>query len=104
MDLPVERARSWSELLALELLRDAGRPMPELNRRIAGEEADLSWREYRRIVEVDGGTYHLDRGEDARKDARWQDAGWAVARAPSEWLYDAPERFLALCPPPNVPE
>src|SRR5262249_42187384 len=68
-DLPVDRARSWSELRALELLREAGRPMPQLNRRIAGEEADLSWREFRHIVEIDGGPFHQDRGEDARKEA-----------------------------------
>jgi len=101
-DLPVERARSWSELRALELLRDSGRPMPQLNRRIAGEEADLSWADLRQIVEIDGGPFHQDRGEDARKEACWRGAGWAVSRVPSDSLYDAPECFLALCPPPIV--
>jgi very-short-patch-repair endonuclease len=101
-DLPVERARSWSELRALELLRDSGRPMAKLNRRIAGEEADLSWPQYRQIVEIDGGQFHLDRGEDARKEACWRSARWTVRRAPADWIHEAPERFLALCPPPNV--
>ena len=42
--LPLHRTRSDAEALALELLRDAGRPRPAVNARIAGEEADLSWR------------------------------------------------------------
>ena len=41
--LPLHRTRSDAEALALELLRDAGRPRPAVNERIAGEEADLSW-------------------------------------------------------------
>ncbi len=104
MDLPADRARSWSEIRAIELLRDRGYPLPQLNRRIAGEEADLSWARYRRIVEIDGRPFHLDRGEDARKEARWNADRWTVRRAPSEWVHDDPERFLALCPPPNVPD
>jgi very-short-patch-repair endonuclease len=104
LDLPAERARSWSELRAVELLREHGYPLPELNRRIAGEEADLSWAEYRQIVEIDGGPFHEDRGEDARKETCWRGDGWTVRRAPSEWVHHHPERFLALCPPPNVPD
>jgi hypothetical protein len=41
--LPLHRARSDAEALALVTLRDADRPLPRINRRIAGEEADLSW-------------------------------------------------------------
>jgi len=41
--LPVSRARSDAEAVALEILRDAGVPTPDLNEEIAGEEADLSW-------------------------------------------------------------
>jgi hypothetical protein len=102
-DLPADRARSWSELRAIELLREHGHPLPELNRRIAGEEADLSWADLREIVEIDGRPFHLDRGEDARKEARWRAAAWSVRRAPAEWVHEQPERFLALCPPPIVP-
>jgi hypothetical protein len=73
--LPIERARSGAEVRALEVLRDAGRPAPRLNERIAGEEADLSWASDRVIVEIDGGPFHLDVGEDARKQACWEQAG-----------------------------
>lgn len=93
--LPVHRARSGSEVIALEVLRDAGRLMPDLNRRIAGEEADLSWRSHRLIIEIDGGPYHLDRGEDARKQEVWEHAGWTVLRVPSG---DVREKLLTLAP------
>jgi Protein of unknown function (DUF559) len=100
--LPVERARSGAEVVALELLRDAGRPMPELNRRVAGEEADLSWSSLRLIIEIDGGPFHLDAGEDARKTATWERAGWTVKRVPSDLVYKRPEQLLAIAP--NVHE
>jgi hypothetical protein len=102
--LPLERARSGAEVRALELLRDAGRPMPKLNKDIAGEEADLSWARQRLIIEIDGGPFHLDVGEDARKQAIWEAAGWTVRRLPSEDVYDNPERLLSLSPSVNVPQ
>jgi Protein of unknown function (DUF559) len=101
--LPLERARSGAEIHALEVLREAGRPPPSLNARIAGEEADLSWRGLRLIIEIDGGPFHLDSGEDARKEGIWKAAGWTVLRIPSDDVYERPERLLALAPPPNVP-
>jgi hypothetical protein len=101
--LPLERARSGAEIRALEILRAAGHPLPKLNVRIAGEEADLSWSSAQLIVEVDGGPFHLDAGEDARKEAAWEAAGWTVRRVPSSDVYDRPNRLLALSPPPNVP-
>jgi Protein of unknown function (DUF559) len=101
--LPLERARSGAEVRALEVLRDAGRPLPALNVRIAGEEADLSWPRWRLIVEIDGGPFHLDAGEDARKQACWQAAGWTVRRLPSDDVYEHPDRLTALAPPSNVP-
>jgi hypothetical protein len=103
-DLPVGRCRSGAEVRALELLRDAGRPAPDVNRRIAGEEADLSWRALRLIVEIDGAQYHLDAGEDQRKQAVWEAAGWEVRRIDAEAVFRRPHAFLALAPPPNVDE
>ncbi len=100
-NLPVEEARSGAEVRALELLRDHGRPMPRLNHRIAGEEADLSWTRHRLIVEIDGGPFHLDIGEDARKEACWRAAGWTVRRLPPDLVHTHPERLLALCPAPT---
>lgn len=102
--LPLERARSGAEVRALETLRTARRPLPRLNVRIAGEEADLSWRGARLIVEIDGAPYHLDVGEDARKQAAWESAGWIVRRLPAEDVYEHPDRLLALCPADNVPD
>ena len=63
----------------MELLRDHDRPLPTLNVRRAGEEADLSWPRLRLIIELDGGPFHLDVGEDARKQAAWEGAGWLLS-------------------------
>lgn len=100
--LPLDRARSGAEIMALEVLRGAGRHLPRLNQRIAGQEADLSWPEVRLVVEIDGEPFHLDRGEDARKQRRWEQAGWIVRRISSKDVYEHPERLLKLAP--NVPE
>lgn len=96
--LPLGRARSGAEIRAIEVLRAAGRPLPRLNVRIAGEEADLSWPRQRLIVEIDGGPFHLDLGEDARKEAAWVGAGWSVRRVSSTDVYEQPHRLLALAP------
>jgi hypothetical protein len=97
--LPVDKARSGSEIRALMVLRDAGRTLPRLNHEIAGEEADLSWAEHRLIIEIDGGPFHQDVGEDARKEAAWSAAGWTVLRLSSDAVYDDPDRLLGLAPP-----
>jgi hypothetical protein len=102
--LPIERARSGAEVRALEILREAGRPRPRLNARVAGEEADLSWPAERLIIEIDGGPFHLDKGEDARKQRIWEAAGWTVRRLPSGDVYDRPDRLFRIAPPPNVPQ
>lgn len=102
--LPLERARSGTEVRALEILRSAGHPLPRLNVRIAGEEADLSWPAARLIVEIDGRPFHLDRGEDARKEAAWEAAGWTVRRLSADDVYERPSALLNLAPPLNVPE
>lgn len=101
-DLPIERARSGAEVQALIVFREAGFEVPALNRRRAGEEADLSWARHRLIVEVDGGPFHLDVGEDARKQAIWEAAGWTVRRIPASDVYDHPARLLALAPEAQI--
>jgi hypothetical protein len=102
--LPLERARSGAEVRALELIRAAGHPLPRLNVRIAGEEADLSWARQRLIIEIDGGPFHLDECEDKRKQACWEGAGWTVQRIDADDVYKRPSRLRALLPPPNVPQ
>jgi Protein of unknown function (DUF559) len=100
--LPVAQARSGAEIRALMVLREAGRTLPRLNHKVAGEEADLSWRAQRLIIEIDGGPFHQDVGEDARKEAVWRSAGWTVIRLPSEAVYDDPQRLLTSAPPPRT--
>jgi hypothetical protein len=97
--LPVSKARSGAEIRALMVLKGAGRTLPRLNEKVGGEEADLSWVAERLIIEVDGGPFHQDVGEDARKQAVWRAAGWQVLRIPSDDVYDAPQRLLELAPP-----
>lgn len=94
--LPLERARSGAEIRAMEILRDAGRRLPALNVVVAGEEADLVWRGERLIIEIDGGPFHLDRGEDERKRATWEAAGWQVRRIDAEEVYQRPHHLLDL--------
>ena len=79
----------------MELLRDAGRPMPQLNPMVAGKEADLVWRDRRLIIEIDGGPYHQDVGEDARKERIWRGAGYTVRRLPAE---EVATGLLAIAP------
>lgn len=102
--LPLGRTRSDAEARALEVLAHAGRPLPDVNRLIAGREADLSWPAHRLIIELDGPQFHLDPGEDAMRQAAWESAGWTVRRLPTDAVFDAPERLLALAPWSNVPE
>jgi predicted transcriptional regulator of viral defense system len=92
--LPIERARSGAEVRALEILRDAGVELPRLNVDVADEEADLSWPRERFIIEIDGGPYHQDAGEDARKEAAWRAAGWEVVRIDSHHVYENPHKLL----------
>lgn len=101
--LPLQRARSGAEVRALEILRARGGPLPRLNVRIAGEEADLSWSSWRLIIEIDGEPFHLDRGEDARKQARWEAAGWTVRHLASDDVYEHPQKLVLLAAPPSVP-
>jgi very-short-patch-repair endonuclease len=102
--LPLHRARSDAEALALALLREAERPMPQLNVRVASEEADLVWPAHRLIVELDGPQFHLDVSENARKQQAWEAAGWTVLRLPTDDVYLRPERLRAVAPSPNVVE
>jgi very-short-patch-repair endonuclease len=102
--LPIERARSGAEVRALEILRDAGHTRVDLNRVIAGVEADLVLVGERLIIEIDGAPFHLDKGEDARKEAAWRRAGWTVRRLRSDDVYERPGALLALVPRVSVPD
>jgi hypothetical protein len=95
-EIPYARARSDAEARALEVLHDAGLPLPAVNVRVGGEEADFVWFERRLILEIDGPQYHRFRDEDARKAAIWREAGFEVRRASSAMPYDDPRGFVAL--------
>lgn len=97
--IPYHRCRSDAESRALEVLHDAGVLPPRVNVRVGGVEADLVWRQWRLIIEIDGGQFHLFTDEDARKEAVWRGMGYTVRRLPSDDVYFRPERLLGLAPP-----
>jgi very-short-patch-repair endonuclease len=92
--LELARCRSDAEAAAVVTLADAGIQAPAINVRIAGEEADLSWEKRRLILELDGGSFHQDKLEDARRTAIWRAAGWDVRRLPTDVVYDDPDRLI----------
>jgi hypothetical protein len=97
--LQLARCRSDAEAAAVVALADAGVPPPAINVRIAGEEADLSWSDRRLIIEIDGGAYHQDKLEDARKTAAWRQAGWHVTRIAATSVYDDPVQLIRAARP-----
>ena len=97
--LQLHRCRSDAEAVAVVTLTDAKIPTPQINVRIAGEEADLSWPDRRLIVEIDGAPYHQDKLEDARRTAVWRAAGWKVERLPADVVYDDPQRLIRSARP-----
>ena len=96
--LKLNQAKSDAESYAQELLQAAGRPIPEINVDIAGEEADLVWRDRKLIIEIDGPQFHLFKDEDERKQRKWEAAGYTVLRIPSDDVYNRPQKLLALAP------
>ena len=93
--LQLRRCRSDAEAYAVELLDDARVASPNVNRRVGGEEADLSWPQQRLIVEIDGDAFHQDKAQDARKIRAWRAAGWRVERVDSDTVFDTPNTFVA---------
>lgn len=97
--LPADQAKSDAELLAVQLLVEAGFPRPQVNVLAAGEEGDLVFVACRHIVELDSDGYHPFPGRDERKQRRWQDAGWSVARCPTDAVYHDPLRLYEAARP-----
>lgn len=94
--LQLHRCKSDAEARALELVDRAGLALPDVNVRRAGEEADLSWPDRRLIIEIDGGQFHKDKQEDARKAAAWTTAGWCVRRVTSDTVFERPDRLIEM--------
>jgi hypothetical protein len=94
--LPYDRTRSNAEARALEILLDAGIPIPLVNVRVANEEADLVWPDLKLIIEIDGPQFHLFAAEDDRKAAIWRTAGYTVRRISSDAIFAAPGELVSL--------
>lgn len=99
--LQLHRCRSDAEARAMEVLDEAGVALGEVNVRIAGFEADLVLPEQRRIIDIDGDAFHIDKALDARKTTAWRRAGWTVDRIGSDDVFDHPERLVALARRPR---
>jgi hypothetical protein len=100
--VPYHRCRSDAESRGLEVLHDAGIPLPEVNVRVAGREADFVWRRWKLIIEIDSRFHHFSI-DDADKQARWEAAGYTVRRIWASSVYREPSMLVALAVSPNVP-
>src|SRR4051794_7401845 len=94
--IPYHRCRSDAECRGLEVLHDAGIPLPSVNIRVAGREADYVWREWRLIIEVDSKEFHPFTIDDRDKQELWEAAGYTVKRIWANDIYHRPHMLLAL--------
>jgi very-short-patch-repair endonuclease len=91
--------RSEAERRAVDLIRRAGLPAPEVNQRVEGYEVDLVWREQRLVVEIDGYAFHSTRRSferDRRRDQALVAAGWRVVRVTWRQLTERPEAIAVM--------
>jgi very-short-patch-repair endonuclease len=91
--------RSELERRFLELIREAGLPLPVVNALVAGHEVDFHWPAHRLVVETDGGATHgyaLAIKEDRRRDVDLELAGWHVLRLTWRQVVHEPERVAML--------
>ena len=76
--------RSKAERIVLDLIRQAGLPLPRVNHRLDGDEIDFVWDHLGIVVEVDGYRFHSTRRRvenDRRRDADHQLNGYTTLRA-----------------------
>ena len=96
---PPPLTRSELERRFLELCRDAGLPMPQVNVLVAGIVVDMVWHESRLVVELDGHSYHRTRAafeNDRIRDATLQAAGYRVIRITHRRLEREPAGVVDL--------
>jgi REase_MTES_1575/Transcriptional regulator, AbiEi antitoxin len=96
---PPPLTRSELERRFLELCRDAGLPMPQVNVLVAGIVVDMVWHESRLVVELDGHSYHRTRKafeDDRIRDATLQAAGYRVIRITHRRLEREPAGVVEL--------
>jgi hypothetical protein len=94
--MPYHRCRSDAESRGLEVLWDAQIPLPSVNVRVAGREADYVWRDQKLLIEIDSKEFHFFAIDDADKQARWERAGYTVKRIWANDIYHRPHMLLAL--------
>ncbi len=90
--------RSEAEERFLALIRQAGLPPPQVNRRLHGYEVDFYWPSRRCVVEIDGFKFHSSRRafeHDRRKSAVLQAAGISVLRFTWRQLQEEPFAVIA---------
>jgi hypothetical protein len=82
----------------LELLREAGLPLPETNRAAGGRRVDCRWPEHRLTVELDSYTYHHSRHaweQDRRREREAHARGDQHRRYTYDDVFGAPTQMLA---------
>jgi very-short-patch-repair endonuclease len=92
------RTRSQNERRLLEVIRQAGLPVPRTNTEVHGFEVDAYWPEHRLVVEVDDFFTHGDRRsfvKDRRRDAALHTRGVTTLRITSTDLDGPPARVAA---------
>jgi hypothetical protein len=112
-------ALSRLESRFLELLREAGLPLPETNRPAGGRRVDCRWPDHRLTVELDSYTYHSSRHAwelDRRREREAHARGDDFRRYTHGDVFDAPRLMLSELsgllgspskwplPPPRRPE
>jgi len=93
------RTRSWLEQRALQIIRAAGLPSPQVNLHLNGHEVDLQWPEANLVVELDSREHHdtpWAREEDSVRDAVQVAHGHGVMRVTYRRLTQEPEAVVAL--------
>lgn len=95
--IPYHRCRSDAESHGLEVLHDAGVPLPDVNVGVAGREADYVWRSRRLIVEVHSREFHPFAIDDLDKKIRWEGAGYTVRYVWANDIYVRPQLLITAC-------
>jgi very-short-patch-repair endonuclease len=89
---------SQAQRQLLELIRDAGLPLPRTEVPLLDYRADMFWPELKLIVEVDGYGVHGTRSafeRDRRRDARLRAAGYTVIRFAASDIEHRPLAVIA---------
>lgn len=100
----VERLESELELVVLDLIRDAGLPVPLLQHPLPWRTSkpgrvDMAYPEARLIIECDGRLWHIAAKafeDDRRRDNLATTAGWRVIRVTWKMAVDEPDEVVRL--------